>query len=414
MNFITEIRDPVHGYIRITDLEKDLIDNVYLQRLRYIKQLAGAYLVYPGATHSRFEHVIGCMHIAGKIGERLSRLGIIDQDTITELRVAALLHDVGHGPFSHLFDEVLSDYGLTHEDISRELVKRTNIADILSSYGLSVNKISELATGQYHTKKSFLNEVISGSLSADIMDYLLRDSYFTGVEYGKVDIQRIIDSLYVVSNKLAIDRAAIYAFEALLIARYEMFKAVYFHRAVRAAQLMLIRAMKIADRELHLTERWKSNSFIDFTDENVLFELITLKKKDSNVLNLVRSFKERKLLKCVYEVFSQIGPSTKLNWTNPEFKRDLETKVARISDVESDYIYVDTPMAPSIPYSPERKIRESIIIVNTNEKSHEEVPLGQIPLIGAITGYVNILRIYTTEKFRHRVETALREKRIKI
>jgi len=205
MKYISEIRDPVHGYIGISDVEKELIDSNYLQRLRYVKQLAGAYLVYPGATHTRFEHVIGAMHVAGKVCDRLKQFNWIDDDTASEVRVAALLHDVGHGPFSHLFDELWAEKGITHEDVSIKLIRRTDIADILSRNGYSPRKISVLAVGNYKTNKHFLNEIISGSLSTDIMDYLLRDSYFTGVEYGKVDIQRLIDSLCVAEKKLALD-----------------------------------------------------------------------------------------------------------------------------------------------------------------------------------------------------------------
>src|SRR3989449_2739310 len=220
---IAEIRDPVHGYVKITEVERDLIDSPFIQRLRRIHQLAGAYLVYPGAVHSRFEHVIGTMNVAGMIAESLSKRIGIDNDEIQEVRLAALLHDAGHGPFSHMYEEVLTEKtDITHEDISQRVILETSIKEILEKHGFSPKKMSELCVGKQTTKPPYMNEIIAGGHSADIMDYLLRDSYFTGVEYGRVDIYRVIDSLYVVENHLALDNAALYAFEALLIARYDV------------------------------------------------------------------------------------------------------------------------------------------------------------------------------------------------
>jgi HD superfamily phosphohydrolase len=411
MKYISEIRDPVHGYIGISDVEKELIDSNYLQRLRYVKQLAGAYLVYPGATHTRFEHVIGAMHVAGKVCDRLKQFNWIDDDTASEVRVAALLHDVGHGPFSHLFDELWAEKGITHEDVSIKLIRRTDIADILSRNGYSPRKISVLAVGNYKTNKHFLNEIISGSLSTDIMDYLLRDSYFTGVEYGKVDIQRLIDSLCVAEKKLALDKAALYAFEALLIARYEMFKAVYFHRTVRAAQLMLIRAMQLVNNTLGLTEKWKDNSFLQLTDENLLSELCSLDPNKYELpVRFSRAFRDRRLLKCAYEAFLQIHNTQDIGSFTLEEKRNAERKIANKVGVRENYVYLDIPIAPSIPYTAEKQLFSSITLVDQDEGSFEKVPVEKLPLVGAITGYMNIVRIYTTEEYRSTIRNALKGK----
>ncbi|TLY00365.1 MAG: HD domain-containing protein, partial [Thaumarchaeota archaeon] len=150
---IAEIRDPVHGYVKITEVERDLIDSPFIQRLRRIHQLAGAYLVYPGAVHSRFEHVIGTMNVAGMIAESLSKRIGIDNDEIQEVRLAALLHDAGHGPFSHMYEEVLTEKtDLTHEDISQRVILETSIKDILEKHGFSPKKMSEFCVGKQTTK----------------------------------------------------------------------------------------------------------------------------------------------------------------------------------------------------------------------------------------------------------------------
>src|SRR5439155_25398683 len=151
----------------------------------------------------------------------------------------------------------------------------------------------------------FLNQVTAGGLSADMMDYLLRETYFTGVEYGKVDIQRVIDSLGVSSDgHLMLERAALYAFEALLIARYEMFKAVYFHRTVRAAELMLAHSMTLADKELQLTDLSMIKRILRLTDEVVLQQLIDLEPRTPELKiaqRLAANYAQRKLVKCVFE-----------------------------------------------------------------------------------------------------------------
>ena len=182
---VAEIRDPVHGYVRITEAERDVIDTPFVQRLRRIHQLAGAYLVYPGAVHTRFDHVTGAMHVAGQIADALSQWTDLTPDQIQEIRLAALLHDVGHGPFSHTFEEVLADRtSTTHEDISQRIITETPISDVLNKHGFSPRKMSDFAIGKQSTKPPFMNEIIAGGLSGDILDYLLRGAYFTGVEYG--------------------------------------------------------------------------------------------------------------------------------------------------------------------------------------------------------------------------------------
>lgn len=202
---VAEIRDPVHGYVKMTKVERDLIDSKFVQRLRRIHQLAGSYLVYPGAVHTRFEHVIGTMHVAGQMAESLALSSDISSDQVQEVRIAALLHDVGHGPFSHMYEEVLAEKtGVTHEDISQRIVLETSIRDILEKNGFSPKKMAAFAVGKQKTRPHYMNEIIAGGLSADMMDYLLRDSYFTGVEYGKVDVQRVIDSLQVAEGHLSL------------------------------------------------------------------------------------------------------------------------------------------------------------------------------------------------------------------
>ncbi|MFH0896779.1 MAG: HD domain-containing protein, partial [Candidatus Bathyarchaeota archaeon] len=276
---IGEIRDPIHGYISMSSVEKDIIDTRPVQRLRRIKQLSGAYFTYPGAEHSRFSHSLGVMHLAGILGNHLKELGYIDENDVQKIRIGGLLHDVGHGPFSHMYEEVLNKYrDTTHEDLTQWLIKDSELKDPLEKYGYSIEEMSKLAVGRSDISgKNFLNQVIASQFNVDIMDYLVRDSHFAGVEYGNIDVIRLINALDVIGSVLAMDVATLYALEAFVIARYEMFKAVYFHRTVRAAEVMIIRAMAYANEILGLTSFKTIDDYLNLDDSSVLLKLLSLK-----------------------------------------------------------------------------------------------------------------------------------------
>jgi uncharacterized protein len=400
---VAEIRDPVHGYIKITEAERDVIDTPFVQRLRRIHQLAGAYMVYPGAVHTRFDHVTGAMHVAGEIATALSLWMDLTQDQIQEIRLAALLHDVGHGPYSHTYEEVLADRTTTtHEDISQRVITETSIGDVLSKHGFSPKRMSDFAVGKQSTKPQFMNEIIAGGLSADIMDYLLRDSYFTGVEYGKVDVQRVIDSLRVADRQLALDNAGLYAFEALLLARYEMFKAVYFHRTVRAAELMLANSMRLAESALHLTDLSDIDRYLEMTDERVLHDLVSLDPADpeqGEAKQLAVGFRDRRLVKCVFEQLVQRKDRVvEQLFERSRMREQLVLDIAEKANVDKMHVYVDVPNTPSVPYTSTREALTAIKVVYGEGKKtrHKNVPLGELPLVGSIGGYMDILRVYTT------------------
>ena len=173
---LLEITDPIHDFIRLNKTEHKIIDTPVFQRLRRIKQLSGAHLTYPGAQHTRFEHSLGVLHIASMAASSLNSKGLMSTDDIENIRLAALLHDIGHGPFSHLFEEVLQRKKQSHEEIGKQIILKSEIGDIISkSYDKKL--IHNLAVGQ--SRMQYLNEIVSGALSADMMDYLLRDGYLS-------------------------------------------------------------------------------------------------------------------------------------------------------------------------------------------------------------------------------------------
>jgi uncharacterized protein len=410
-----EFRDPVHGYIYANGVEREIIDTPTFQRLRRIRQLAGCHLVYPGGQHSRFEHVIGCMYLAGRVGSVLTeKQQWPKRDEAQKLRVAALLHDVGHGPFSHMFEEVMaSKTQFTHEDMTKRIVKETEIGDIVERHGYSKTRLSDLAIGKSGKEEPFMNEVIGGGLSVDIMDYLLRDSYFTGVEYGKVDIHRIINSFQVYRGKLAIAQAAIFAFEALLIARYEMFRAVYFHRTVRAAELMIIKAMMLADKVLHLSDLSLEN-YLSLTDEVTLDKITKLEPRQDRDLKLAKSlaldYQNRRLLKCVFEKTVQRRDKFLASiFSQRTIREQLSSEIASTAKVEPAEVYVDVPTTPSVPVASTRESLEHLTVVNRRKGGqpiYREIRLDELPLVSTISGFMDVVRVYTTASRRTRVQKA--------
>jgi len=398
MEFAGEITDPVHRYIRFSQVEKEVIDSPAFQRLRRIRQLAGAHLVYPSAQHSRFEHSLGAMHIAGLAGEILLDKGYIDHaEAVQDLRLAALLHDIGHGPFSHLFEEVL-EYGsnTTHEEMGKKIIMQSTIADILNAHGHSADLVCRLSFGQ--AKVNFMNELISGGLSADIMDYLPRDGLFTGAEYAKVDYHRLLSSLEVSKNRLAINRSALNSLESMLISRYEMFKAVYFHKTVRSAEVMLIRAMIAADEELALSDTSLQN-YLALTDEATLVRLCTLAGKYAFAGKMAQDYRDRRLLKSVYEKFLHKRDRQKMD------RKALQATATRIADaagVDRNHVFVDASRAPSMPLTPSKEEMYSVLVVDKSRVY--DMPVSEIPLVESISGFFDMLRVYTTAENREKVE----------
>ena len=396
-----DIIDPIHDFIRVYDHELKIIDDPIFQRLRRIRQLSGAHLTYPAAQHTRFEHSLGVMHIASQAGEALREKGILKKDDIEQLRLAGLLHDIGHGPFSHLFEEIIQKKKISHEDFGKNLILKSVIGDTLSQNGFDEKTITKIAFGD--SKLQYLNEIVSGALSADMMDYLLRDGYFTGAEHAKIDHKRLTQSLDVHKKKLALEKSALYSFESMMHSRYQMFKAVYFHKTVRAAEVMLLEALRLSDDEFGFTS-FNLNEYIKLTDEYVLSLLLS-----SNVPKLKRAkkfaedYQNRNLLKCVYERIL-----TSKNLLEKTKTDEIRSSLSEKSKVDENEIFVDSSVTPSIPLAPSKKESKQIILITKeNGKSQaQEMPISEIPVVSAISGFMNILRVYTPQKTRKKVEIA--------
>lgn len=247
------INDPVHGFVSIpTDFIFDLIEHSYFQRLRRIRQLGLTNYVYPGATHSRFQHTIGALHLMTLALECLQskNIKISDQEEEAVL-IAILLHDIGHGPFSHALEETIIP-GIHHEEISQLLMQDLN-QEFTGRLDLAIKIFNNR-----HPKK-FLHQLVSSQLDMDRLDYIKRDSFFSGVIEGTIGTDRIIKMLNVHNDQLVVEKKGIYSVEKFLIARRLMYWQVYFHKTVVAAEYLLVKMLKRAkyvasfDKELFAT-----------------------------------------------------------------------------------------------------------------------------------------------------------------
>ncbi len=246
------LRDPVHGFVRADRLEAALINSRPVQRLRSIHQLGLSYLIYPGAEHSRFGHVLGAMHLAGRVYDALAAKGDgplprgADCRERRLVRAAALLHDLGHAPFSHSAEELFAG-GLDHEAMTLRLLALPEMAAAFAAAGdgIAPADVARLLAGGEGPVERLLARVISGEMDVDKMDYLLRDSLFCGVRYGSYDLERLLDTLLPVADPatgewgIGLEEGGVHAVEALVMARYYMFTQVYFNLTGKALELHL-------------------------------------------------------------------------------------------------------------------------------------------------------------------------------
>ncbi|WP_430933762.1 HD domain-containing protein [Saccharicrinis sp. 156] len=244
-NKLKIINDPVYGFVKIPfDFIYDLLQHRYFQRLRGIKQLGLTSMVYPGAMHNRFQHAVGAMHLMTQAVGVLQSKGIeITEEESQAVHMAILLHDIGHGPFSHVLEHSLVE-GITHEEISLMFMERLN-KEFENQLGLAI----EIFKDNY--VKKFLHQLVSSQLDMDRLDYLRRDSFFTGVTEGVIGSDRIIKMLHVHNDQLVVESKGIYSIEKFLIARRLMYWQVYLHKTAVVAESMLVNVLRRAKYLMH-------------------------------------------------------------------------------------------------------------------------------------------------------------------
>lgn len=291
-NKLKILNDPIYGFITIPNsLIFDIIEHPYFQRLRRVTQMGFSNLVYPGANHTRFHHAIGCMHLMQKAVRVLRFKGIeISIDEANALYIAILLHDIGHGAFSHALENSIVN-GISHEEISLKFMKKLN-----DEFDGKLSLAIEIFEGNY--KRGFFNQLISSQLDIDRLDYLKRDSFYTGVTEGNISSDRLIAMMNVIDNELVIEKKGIYSVENFLIARRLMYWQVYLHKTGLVAENMLVKILQRAkelalqDVELPATKTMQYFLYNQITKENFTDETLAIFSKldDYDVLSAIKEW----------------------------------------------------------------------------------------------------------------------------
>ena len=257
-NKLKILNDPIYGFITIpNEFIFDLIEHKYFQRLRRITQMGLSHMVYPGAHHTRFHHAIGCMHLMQQAVRVLKFKGVeISEEEETAVLIAILLHDIGHGPFSHAMEHSIV-HGVSHEDISLHFMEAIN-----EEFEGKLDLAIEIFKGEY--PRNFLHQLISGQLDMDRLDYLKRDSFYTGVAEGNVNSERLITMLSVVNDELVIEEKGIYSVEKFLLSRRLMYWQVYLHKTSLVAENILIRILQRANHLVAQGQKLPASTVLSF------------------------------------------------------------------------------------------------------------------------------------------------------
>ena len=321
------IRDSLHGNLQLNEFEVKIIDTPQIQRLRRIKQLGFTFLVYPGANHTRFEHSIGSMYLASRLAYGLK----LNDEQREILRVCAIIHDAGHGPFSHVSESVLER---SHEELTSKLIMESPLFDILSEK-FDPMEIIKIISGE-----GSLGQIISGDLDVDRMDYLLRDSYYTGVAYGVIDVERLIHNMKLEDN-LILKSKGVQAAESMLLARYFMYPSVYQHHTTRIINSMFRRCLN----QLFAENLINPENIYKYDDADLI---ITARSQDGFIGNIIHRLDNRKLFKSVYSLkLDELENPNAVFKIEPEKIKSFELEISEELDIPPEYVIIDVPDYPS-------------------------------------------------------------------
>lgn len=361
------VHDPVHGSIRVDGFFLDILDRHEMQRLRGIKQLGSANLVFPGANHTRFEHCLGAYHLAGKMAESIS----LSKEDAFAVRVAGLLHDICHAPYSHTLEAVMEEItGLDHMELARNLIMgdiRTfrerdadlfdgeePIATILEDNGIDPRVVCDLISypettdyesgmldiingrNDHFPSKDYIHQIIHGPVDCDQMDYLMRDSHYTGVEMGNIDLSRLLSTMKVVNDRLCISRSGAPAAEGLMVSRSLMYTSVYFHPTVRILNRMITKSVLSSGLDLKDLYLWD--------DADLTQKLFESGKTSSRLIRLVqnRMFYRKALILTGNDLDENLALSL-ARYASAEKRTVLEQKIAEKAGVDVSDVCVEMP-----------------------------------------------------------------------
>ena len=379
------IKDPVHGYIEVSEAELRVVDSYPVQRLRRIIQLPFVYLVYPGARHSRFDHSLGCMHLAGEFARSLG----LDDYRRRVLRLAGLLHDLGHPPYSHLFEALLEEAGLSHEAMTARILRGSGeLAEAVEACGVSAEDVLEVLEG-----RAAESPIISGPIDADKLDFLMRDAYFTGAPYGIIDARRIILRSRLLDGRLAVNINAVGAVEEMALARYQNFLNIYFHHTVRAAQMLFLSGARMLEDLSSLSEL-SVEEYLRLDD----YEVWCMMKRSEKARWVVERIERRRIPKVAFELRPSEGDIPKSILRDPE---NVKLEIASLSGIPENSIWIDTPYVTPLPFKDESRVEFF------DETSGKPRPVEySSPLLEFTSRIYGMVRVYADPEHLERVRKA--------
>lgn len=393
------IKDPLYGYIHISEGERKIIDTRAFQRLHRIKQLPLAEIVYPAAMHTRFEHSLGVMHLASLY---LASLPIeVSKEEFAEIRLASLLHDIGHGPFSHTFEPILMEnFNMNHEQVGKYIVIKSEVSDKLKDEGIDPNKIGDIITGESKSVKKYLGQIIKSGLDSDKLDFIKRDNFHSGAGYGNIDIERLVTTIEIWNEELAVNMTALYTLELFILSRIKSFEAIYFHKTLRAAQILLLKALRSTIEEFGLFNKLDIDEYLGFDDFKIWY-MLSKSKEGSKFLNRIEN---RDLIKSAFEV-KIIGDIRQENLD--KILKEIKSEISRASDVNQEYIEFDLSILPSVPYHNAYAQDPYEIPIVKIEEEKKVYKLSEVSSwIKELKPKINIFRIYTENEYRFKVAEA--------
>jgi HD superfamily phosphohydrolase len=402
---VLKINDPIHGFVILPDFIRKIVDSPEVQRLMRIRQLSGTNHVFPGANHTRFEHSLGVAALAQRLIRNLRELHNVEisTDDINDCITSALLHDLGHGPFSHNFESLLMEKGKDHEDFTEWIILQSEIGDTITDLGFDKKYIASISTGRIigkgHSHGSLISQLLTSAVNVDSMDYLLRDNYHCGTEGRSVDINRLLLSMDPLDNGLlGIDINALISLEGFLLSRISSFRTIYFHKTCRAVQLMLADGMhKIVD-DIGLLDYNTPTDYTKWDDYVMWAELI----KNPLSHPIMEKIQRRELLKMCFESRIEITDQQ----INPqEILIALEEK----SNIPREHIYIDLPSSPNVPYNHISSTRPNEIysFQRNPDGSKSQVRLEDHSLFfEQFKGILKLIRIYTWPQYRETLSNA--------
>ncbi|ACP36181.1 metal dependent phosphohydrolase [Sulfolobus islandicus Y.G.57.14] len=391
-----KVYDEIYAYIKLDDREAKIIDMPEFQRLRRIKQTSLAYLVYPGATHTRFSHSLGTFYLTTILSEKFKQLGIITDEESTYLKYSALLHDIGQFPFSHSLEPLYLEKGLSNKDLRYMIISKSPyFRDFFDKESIDYNKILDILNGN-----SMISSIINSDVDVDRMDYLVRDSRHTGVQLGNIDLYRLLDTIfYGNNNEIIVQDKGIYSLENFFISRLHMYQAVYYHKTIIGYELMLREIF----RTIHdccyssilsvdnLRDLVYDSSISYWDDEWVFMILYTYLYSSNSPLYLkdkIRNFLDRRGPKVVYE---------EVSYNNEMKGGDVEIKEL-VDRLERNQI----PRTSIYPIEEKIKIlsKDKINIISKNNEIN--IIKYKSTLINHIPETLTIRRIYVDHEYAKR------------